>query len=46
FIEHLVFKGTEKYNVGEIASTVEASGGELNAYTSFDQTVFYQHMIA
>jgi zinc protease len=41
FIEHLVFKGTEKYGVGEIASTVEASGGELNAYTSFDQTVFY-----
>lgn len=41
FIEHLVFKGTNKYNVGEIASTVEASGGELNAYTSFDQTVFY-----
>lgn len=41
FIEHLVFKGTKKYNVGEIASVVEASGGELNAYTSFDQTVFY-----
>ncbi len=41
FIEHLVFKGTEKYKVGEIASTVEGSGGELNAYTSFDQTVFY-----
>ncbi|MBC87554.1 MAG: zinc protease [Bdellovibrionaceae bacterium] len=41
FIEHLVFKGTEKYGVGEIASTVEGSGGQLNAYTSFDQTVFY-----
>ncbi|MCB0411884.1 MAG: insulinase family protein [Bdellovibrionales bacterium] len=41
FIEHLVFKGTEQFNVGEIASTVEGSGGELNAYTSFDQTVFY-----
>lgn len=41
FIEHLVFKGTDKYKVGEIANTVEASGGELNAYTSFDQTVFY-----
>ncbi|MNJ91110.1 Protease 3 precursor [compost metagenome] len=41
FIEHLVFKGTRKYGVGEIASTVEGSGGELNAYTSFDQTVFY-----
>lgn len=41
FIEHLVFKGSRKFKVGEIAATVEASGGELNAYTSFDQTVFY-----
>lgn len=41
FIEHLVFKGTRNYSVGEIAATVEGSGGELNAYTSFDQTVFY-----
>ncbi len=41
FIEHLVFKGSEKFKVGEIANLVEASGGELNAYTSFDQTVFY-----
>jgi len=41
FIEHLVFKGSEKYKVGEIANLVEASGGELNAYTSFEQTVFY-----
>ena len=41
FIEHLLFKGTRKYQVGEIAKTVEASGGELNAWTSFDQTVFY-----
>lgn len=41
FIEHLVFKGTDKFKTGEIANLVEASGGELNAYTSFDQTVFY-----
>src|SRR5688572_13022146 len=41
FIEHLVFKGTDKYGVGEIARTVEGSGGELNAYTSFDYTVFH-----
>jgi len=41
FIEHLVFKGTRKFNVGEIAAAVEGAGGELNAYTSFDQTVFY-----
>ena len=41
FIEHLVFKGTKSYRVGEIASSVEAAGGQLNAYTSFDETVFY-----
>lgn len=41
FIEHLVFKGSKEYKTGEIAQVVEASGGELNAYTSFDQTVFY-----
>lgn len=41
FIEHLLFKGTRKFKVGEIAQVIEGSGGELNAYTSFDQTVFY-----
>ena len=41
FIEHLLFKGTDKYGVGEIANRVEAAGGQLNAYTSFDQTVYY-----
>lgn len=41
FIEHLVFKGSDKFKSGEIASIVEGSGGELNAYTSLDQTVFY-----
>lgn len=41
FIEHLLFKGSRKYGVGEIARTVESIGGELNAYTSFDQTVFH-----
>ncbi|GIL17146.1 MAG: hypothetical protein BroJett040_08970 [Oligoflexia bacterium] len=41
FIEHLVFKGSRKFGVGEIAARIEGAGGELNAYTSFDQTVFY-----
>ena len=41
FIEHLVFKGSRRFKVGEMAATVEAAGGEINAYTSFDQTVFY-----
>lgn len=44
FIEHLVFKGTPSFKVGEIAKTVEGCGGELNAYTSFDQTVYYVTM--
>ncbi|OFZ19342.1 MAG: hypothetical protein A2Z20_01760 [Bdellovibrionales bacterium RBG_16_40_8] len=41
FIEHLVFKGSEKYGVGEMANTIESAGGEINAYTTFDQTVFH-----
>ena len=41
FIEHLVFKGTKKFEVGEVANAIEGSGGSLNAYTSFDETVFY-----
>lgn len=40
-IEHMVFKGTTSYKPGEIAVLVESSGGELNAYTSLDQTVYY-----
>lgn len=40
-LEHMVFKGTKTYGPGEIAQKVEASGGALNAFTSFDQTVYY-----
>lgn len=41
FIEHLLFKETNHFKVGEIANLVEGAGGQLNAYTSFDRTVFY-----
>lgn len=41
FIEHLVFKGTPSFGPGEIAKTIEGCGGQLNAYTTFDQTVYY-----
>ncbi|MCC6276916.1 MAG: insulinase family protein [Oligoflexia bacterium] len=44
FIEHLVFKGTESFGVGEVARTIEGAGGELNAYTTFDYTVFHVTM--
>ena len=41
FIEHMVFKGTEHFKPGEIAQLIEGSGGSINAYTSFDYTVFH-----
>lgn len=44
FIEHMLFKGTARRKVGEIAATVEACGGEVNAYTTFDHTVYYLTM--
>ncbi len=40
-IEHMAFKGTERRGVGVIASEIEALGGEVNAYTSWDRTVFH-----
>lgn len=40
-IEHMAFKGTKKRGAGEIAKEVEAIGGEINAYTSWDETVFH-----
>jgi zinc protease len=40
-IEHMLFKGTRNYAVGEISRRVEFLGGEMNAYTSFDHTAFY-----
>ncbi len=39
--EHMMFKGTERRGVGEIAQDVEAAGGEINAWTTFNQTVYH-----
>lgn len=39
--EHMLFKGTEKRKVGQIANMIESVGGDINAYTSFDNTVYY-----
>jgi predicted Zn-dependent peptidase len=41
FIEHLLFKGTERYGAVEIAELFDAMGGELNAATSRETTVVY-----
>jgi zinc protease len=39
--EHMLFKGTERRGVGEIAAAIEGAGGEINAWTSFDHTVYH-----
>ena len=41
FLEHLLFKGTERRSAREIAEAVESVGGEMNAFTTHEQTVFY-----
>ena len=40
-LEHMVFKGTGKRGVGVVAKEVESLGGDLNAFTSNDFTVFH-----
>ncbi len=39
--EHMLFKGTARRGLGEIARGIEAHGGEVNAFTSFDHTVYH-----
>jgi predicted Zn-dependent peptidase len=41
FIEHMVFKGTETRDAYEISKSLEAVGGDLNAYTTREQTCFH-----
>ena len=41
FHEHMLFKGTARRGVGEVAGEVEGLGGQINAYTSFDSTVYH-----
>ncbi len=40
-VEHMFFKGTPTYGVGEIAQSTKAAGGYLNAHTIYDHTSYY-----
>lgn len=40
FVEHMVFKGTDRRTAKEISFAIEDVGGQLNACTSEDQTVY------
>ena len=41
-LEHMMFKGTPTVPSGEYSKRITAMGGELNAYTNRDETVYYQ----
>jgi zinc protease len=41
FLEHMLFKGTKTRGVGQVAALIEGAGGDSNAYTTFDKTVFH-----
>ena len=45
FLEHLLFKGTTRRTALEISATIEAVGGEMNAFTSKEYTCFYARVI-
>ncbi len=40
-LEHMLFKGTETRTTNEIARKIQDEGGYINAYTSFDRTVYW-----
>lgn len=44
FLEHLMFKGTDEVGPGVFSETVEAQGGNDNAFTSWDYTAYYQRI--
>lgn len=39
--EHMLFKGTKRFPNGEIAALIEGAGGTVNAWTSYDETVYH-----
>lgn len=41
YIEHCLFKGTEHYSARQIINHIEGIGGEINAYTTKEETTFY-----
>jgi len=44
FIEHMLYKGTKKRNVKQIAEDIEKKGGELNGFTSDISTAYWCKM--
>lgn len=45
YLEHLLFKGTERRDATDIAEEIDAVGGELNAFTAKEHTCFYAQVL-
>lgn len=45
FIEHLMFKGTKTRSARAIAEAIDATGGQMNAYTSKEHTCYYARVL-
>lgn len=45
FIEHMMFKGTERRDARRIAEEIDAVGGQLNAFTGKESTCFYARVL-
>lgn len=45
YLEHLLFKGTKNRTALDISSTIDAVGGEMNAFTSKEVTCFYTRVL-
>ncbi|MEI2698018.1 MAG: pitrilysin family protein [Microthrixaceae bacterium] len=46
FLEHLLFKGTERRSARDLAAGIDEVGGDMNAYTSSEYTSFYARVPA
>ena len=46
YIEHCVFKGTKHHSARQIIHSIEGIGGEINAYTTKEETTFYAAILA
>ena len=46
YIEHCVFKGTAHHSARQIIHAIEGIGGEINAYTTKEETTFYAAILA
>jgi zinc protease len=40
-VEHMLFKGSAGYGLGDLVRAIERGGGEINAWTAFDHTVYH-----